>query len=93
MFLAVDIARNCDRSEKHRYHLSIVEITSTRPGIISMELWAIIMLFVVIAVLLAGYPVAFSLGAVAFLTKANLIPDQVLKEVEKVLSGTHKEKG
>ena len=32
-----------------------------------MELWAIIMLFVVIAVLLAGYPVAFSLGAVAFL--------------------------
>jgi len=32
-----------------------------------MEVWAIIMLFVVIAVLLLGYPVAFSLGAVAFL--------------------------
>lgn len=32
-----------------------------------MEIWAIVMLFVVIAVLLLGYPVAFSLGAVAFL--------------------------
>ena len=32
-----------------------------------MEYWAIVMLFVVIAVLLLGYPVAFSLGAVAFL--------------------------
>ena len=32
-----------------------------------MEIWAVIMLFVVIAVLLLGYPVAFSLGAVAFL--------------------------
>ncbi|WP_455375576.1 TRAP transporter large permease [Kaarinaea lacus] len=32
-----------------------------------MEYWAIAMLFVVIAVLLLGYPVAFSLGAVAFL--------------------------
>ena len=32
-----------------------------------MEVWAIVMLFVVIAVLLLGYPVAFSLGAVAFL--------------------------
>lgn len=32
-----------------------------------MEIWAIIMLFIVIAVLLLGYPVAFSLGAVAFL--------------------------
>jgi tripartite ATP-independent transporter DctM subunit len=32
-----------------------------------MEIWAIVMLFIVIAVLLLGYPVAFSLGAVAFL--------------------------
>ena len=32
-----------------------------------MEIWAIIMLLVVIAVLMFGYPVAFSLGAVAFL--------------------------
>ncbi|WP_455223244.1 TRAP transporter large permease [Kaarinaea lacus] len=32
-----------------------------------MEVWAIIMLLVVIAVLMLGYPVAFSLGAVAFL--------------------------
>ena len=32
-----------------------------------MEIWAIVMLLVVIAVLLLGYPVAFSLGAVAFL--------------------------
>lgn len=32
-----------------------------------MEYWAIVMLFVVIAVLLLGYPVAFSLAAVAFL--------------------------
>jgi len=32
-----------------------------------MEIWAIIMLLVVIAVLMLGYPVAFSLGAVALL--------------------------
>jgi len=32
-----------------------------------VEIWAIVMLLVVIAVLLLGYPVAFSLGAVAFL--------------------------
>ena len=32
-----------------------------------MEVWAVIMLLVVIAVLLLGYPVAFSLGAVALL--------------------------
>ncbi|WP_455197760.1 TRAP transporter large permease [Kaarinaea lacus] len=32
-----------------------------------MEIWAIVMLLVVISVLLLGYPVAFSLGAVAFL--------------------------
>jgi tripartite ATP-independent transporter DctM subunit len=32
-----------------------------------MEIWAIVMLLVVIAVLMLGYPVAFSLGAVSFL--------------------------
>jgi len=32
-----------------------------------MEVWAIVMLLVVIAVLMLGYPVAFSLGAVALL--------------------------
>lgn len=32
-----------------------------------MEIWAVVMLFVLIGVLLLGYPVAFSLGAVALL--------------------------
>lgn len=32
-----------------------------------MEIWAVVMLFVAIAVLLLGYPVAFSLGAIALL--------------------------
>ncbi|MEA3249756.1 MAG: response regulator [Patescibacteria group bacterium] len=33
----------------------------------------------------------FNLGAIAFLTKANLLPSQVVNEVNKALSGAHQE--